>query len=270
VTVSRTEDDTPVLSMIDTHCHLDDDAFDGDLERVLNESRDAGVAAWINVGFAPERWTASMHLSRRYPGMSHMLGVHPSHAQEWNDDVRDRLRTLLVDSRARAVGEIGLDFYRDNAPLAVQRQALVGQLALARELGLPVVIHLRDAEPALLDILTQERDLPPLLFHSFDGSARLTRFVLEHDANVGVGGLATRQKSASLREQLLEIPLRCMVLETDAPYLIPARQKTRRNTPSHVRTVAAFLAGHLQRPLAEIARQSTVNAEAFFGRLLTS
>jgi TatD DNase family protein len=270
VTEEQNTDDASVSSMIDTHCHLDDDSFDDDRESVLDESRAAGVTAWINVGFAPERWAASVQLSQRYAGMSHMLGVHPSHAQEWNDRVRDDLGVLLVDTGARAIGEIGLDFYRDNAPLDVQRRAFVGQLALARELGLPAVIHLRDAESALLDILIQERDLPRLLFHSFDGSARLTRFVLEHDAKVGVGGLATRQKSASLRAQLREIPLRSMVLETDAPYLIPARQKARRNTPSHVRTVAAFLAGHLQRPFAEIARETTTNAEALFGRLLTS
>jgi TatD DNase family protein len=270
VTGEQHSDDASISPMIDTHCHLDDASFDQDRERVLAESREAGVAAWINVGFAPERWDASVQLSRQFPGMSHMLGLHPSHAQEWTDDLCDQLRRLLVCTGARAVGEIGLDFYRENAALDVQRRAFLGQLVVARELGLPVVIHMRDAEREMLTLLAQERDLPRLLFHSFDGSADLTRFTLEHNAAVGVGGLATRQKSVRLREQLLQIPLRAMVLETDAPYLVPARQKARRNTPSHVRTVAAFLAGHLQRPFEEIARETTSNAEAIFGRLLPS
>jgi TatD DNase family protein len=255
--------------LIDTHCHLDDDSFDHDLEDVLEQSRRAGVRAWINVGFAPERWEASMRLARCHPGMAHMLGVHPSHAQDWSDDIRDRLRALVLDTGARAIGEIGLDFYRDNAPLAIQQRAFVEQLALARELGLPAVIHLRDAETEMVDILAAEHELPRLLFHSFDGTERLTRFILGHDARIGVGGLATRQKSAELRERLRRIPLEAMVLETDSPYLVPARQKVRRNTPSHVRTVAAFLARHLGRPVDEIAHVTTANAEAIFGRLLT-
>ena len=132
-------------------------------------------------------------------------------------------------------------------PLAIQRRVV------------PVEI-----EPDLA-----ERELPRLLFHSFDGTDRLTHFILEHDARIGVGGLATRQKSAVLREQLRRIPLDAMVLETDSPYLVPARQKARRNTPSHVRTIAAFLAGHLGRPVDEIAHVTTANAETIFGRLLT-
>jgi TatD DNase family protein len=108
-----------------------------------------------------------------------------------------------------------------------------------------------------------------MVFHSFDGSSRLTRFILEHDAVVGVGGLATRQKSEALREQLLSIPLQSMILETDSPYLIPARQKGRRNTPAHVRTVALFLADHLGCSVEEVARETTSTAESLFGSLLT-
>ncbi len=257
-------------SLVDTHCHLDDSSFETDLETVLEESRQAGVRAWINVGFAPERWGASVALAERYSGMAHMLGVHPSHAQEWSGSVREELRSLLVETKARAVGEIGLDFYRDYAPLEVQRRALVDQLALARELGLPAVIHMRAAEEQLVGILAEEPELPRLLFHSFDGSAKLTRFILERDAWIGVGGLATRQRSAALREQLRHIPLERMVLETDAPYLVPARQRVRRNTPAQVRTIAAFLADHLGRPFAEIASQTSATAEMIFGRLLTA
>jgi TatD DNase family protein len=256
-----------LLPLVDTHCHLDDTAFSGDLADVLQESRDTGVVAWIIVGFAPERWDAAMSMAGDIPGMGHMLGLHPGHAEEWNDETRKSLVKALVGSRARAVGEIGLDFYRDNAAFDVQRRALIDQMQIARELDLPVVFHLRDAEEQMLEILERENVLPRMVFHSYDGSERLTRFINEHSAIVGVGGLATRQKSVTLREQLRKIPLTSMVLETDAPYLVPSRQKVRRNTPAHLRIVADFLADHLGVGIKDIARHTTSTAESVFGPL---
>lgn len=263
-----TSEATPASLLIDTHCHLDDPSFSDDLDDVLSSSRDAGVVAWIMVGFSPTHWNAAVRMSSEIPGMAHILGVHPGHAGEWNDDVRRRLADALVVSKARGLGEIGLDFYRDNAPLEIQERALVEQLDLARELDLPVVFHMRDAEPQMLDILERQQVLPRMVFHSFDGTARLTRFILEYDAYVGVGGLATRMKSETLREQLRDIPLSRMVLETDSPYLVPARQKDRRNTPANVPIIAQFLAGFLDCPVEEVARQTTSTAESIFGSLL--
>ena len=257
----------PLPPLVDTHCHLDDIAFSGDLADVLQESRDAGVVAWINVGFSPDRWDAAMSMAREIPGMGHMLGLHPGHAEEWNEKTRKSLIKALVDSRARAVGEIGLDFYRDNATLGVQRRALIDQMDIAREMDLPVVFHLRDAEEQMLEILEREKVLPRMVFHSYDGTERLTRFINDHGAVVGVGGLATRQKSTTLREQLRKIPLKAMVLETDAPYLVPARQKVRRNTPARLRIVADFLAHHLGVAIEDVARETTMTAESIFGRL---
>jgi len=177
------------LTLIDTHCHLDDASFADDLPTVIERSRAAGGIAWVNVGYAPCRWDASIGLSRRIPGMAHMLGVHPSHAQAWNDRVAECLAERLVASGACAVGEIGLDFYRDNASLDVQRRALIDQLAIARDLGLPAVLHLRDAEDEILEILAGEASLPPLVFHSFDGSERLTRAAVEQvDLEAGIVG----------------------------------------------------------------------------------
>jgi TatD DNase family protein len=262
-----TSEPSPLLPLVDTHCHLDDVSFNGDLADVLQESRDAGVPAWIIVGFAPDRWDAAISMARENPGMGHMLGVHPGHAEEWNDEIRESLVSALVGSRARAVGEIGLDLYRDNAAYEIQRRALVEQMHIARELDLPVVFHLRNAEEQMLETLEREHLLPRMVFHSYDGTDRLTRFINDCGAVVGVGGLATRQKSATLREQLRKIPLSAMVLETDAPYLVPARQRVRRNTPAHLRIVADFLADHLGVAIDDVARETTSTAESVFGRL---
>jgi len=259
---------SPLPAMIDTHCHLDDAAFAADLDSVLESSRAANVVAWILIGYAPERWEAAVEMARRIPGMSHTLGVHPSHAEEWNDDVANGLRDRLRSSGAVAVGEFGLDFYRDNAPLEIQREAMIGQLEIARELDLPAVFHMRNAEAEMLDILTSRDELPRMLFHSFEGTSRLLDFIVERGAYLGVGGLVTRQRSEPLREQLRRVPLESIVLETDSPYLVPARQKDRRNVPAHVRTVACFLADFYGVPAHELAIQTTLNAERLFGRLL--
>jgi TatD DNase family protein len=264
----ETDETSSPLTMIDTHCHLDDAAFAGDLDNVLGASRAAGVKAWILIGYAPDRWAGAAEMASRIPGLSHSLGVHPSHAQEWSPDIEVRLREELSRTGAVAVGEFGLDFYRDNAPFEIQQAAMRGQLRIARELGLPAVFHMRDAEEEMLQILEAEETLPEMVFHSYDGSDRLTSFVLEHCATVGVGGLATRRKSEALREQLKRIPLELMVLETDSPYLVPARQKDRRNVPAHVQTVARFLSEFFDVPLSEVAATTTRNAQALFGRLL--
>lgn len=254
--------------MIDTHCHLDDSAFASDLDSVLESSRQAGVCAWILIGYAPDRWDHAAEMARAIPGMAHSLGVHPSHAHEWSVEVEQQLRQQLASTGAVAVGEFGLDFYRDNAPLATQREAMIGQLRIALDTGLPAIFHMRDAEEEMLEVLRAESSLPRMIFHSFEGSEHLTRFIFDHDAYVGVGGLATRQKSEALRVQLRHIPLSRVILETDSPYLVPARQKDRRNVPAHVRTVAAFLAEFHGVSISEVAKVTTENAQNLFGRLL--
>lgn len=264
-----TTDASSLPAMIDTHCHLDDAAFAADLDSVLESSRAAEVRSWILIGYAPARWEAVARMAAGISGMAHTLGVHPSHAEEWSPALADRLREQLRSTRAVAVGEFGLDFYRDNASMDVQREALIGQLHIARDLDLPAIFHMRDAEEEMLEVLLQESDLPRMVFHSFDGSSRLINFILDNNAFIGVGGLATRQKSEALRGQLSRFPLESIILETDSPYLVPARQKDRRNVPAHVNTVAHFLADFLGTEVETIARQTTQNAERLFGRLLT-
>lgn len=270
--VGDTSDETQEVAagrivLIDTHCHLDDPVFADDLDEVLAESLAAGVNAWIQVGFEPARWQSSIALATRIPGMGLMLGVHPSSTDQWTADIAGELRGLVVRHGAVAIGEIGIDlFWPENPPLDVQIAAFAAQLDLARELGLPAVIHMRSAEPEILDVLRQ-RDPQPLLFHSFDARAELTDLVLAWDAYVGVGGLATKAKSEELRAQLARVPLDRIVLETDSPYLIPARMRGRRNTPASVRPIAAFLGTLRAMPETTIAVATTQNALRLFATL---
>lgn len=256
-----------LLRFVDTHCHLDDDAFANDLDGVLDRAEQAGVRSWINIGFEPEKWQSSIALADRYSGMSFVLGVHPQSAEKWNDATALELERLIGANRPRAIGEIGIDMFRSRDGLGHQIRAFNDQLDLAVQHDLPVVIHMRAAEPEVLDLLGKRSQSPPLLFHSFDGSAKLTRFVMESNSLIGVGGLATRGKSVTIREQLLNIPLERMVLETDSPYLVPARRKGSRNTPEAIPVIARFLADLTGVDLETTAQQTTATAERFFGRL---
>lgn len=179
--------------MIDTHCHLDDRQFASDLDEVVQNSRRANVTRWILIGYDPARWDSAIALASEHEGMFHTVGVHPACADQWSADTARKLRETAVQSGAVGIGEAGLDFYRDNAPLEIQAAAFTGQLEIAHELGLPLVIHMRDAETEILSLLESTPSLPTLIFHSFDGTARLMDFIIESGSYVGIGGLATRR-----------------------------------------------------------------------------
>ena len=251
--------------MIDTHCHLDDHQFADDLDDVLRNSREAGVTRWILIGYDPDRWDDATELKNQHEGMFHTVGAHPSCADQWSDEVATRLIDVATKSGAVGIGEAGLDFYRDNAPFEIQAAAFSAQLDIAADLNLPIVIHMRNAESEMLELLRCRDRLPTLIFHSFDGTDRLMDYAIESDSYVGVGGLATRQKSDMLREQLKRVPVERILLETDAPYLVPARQKDRRNQPAHIATIATMIAAHLETTPELLAESTTANAERVFG-----
>jgi len=257
---------TPALRFVDTHCHLDDESFDADLDDVLARAAQSGVSRWINVGFNPERWDAAIRLGQRYPGMAYMLGVHPGDADSWNDDVAALLALTIDMHPPVAIGEIGLDFFRGETNAERQVTAFEAQLDLAVGCDLPVAIHMRDAEQLMIDVLTRRNQNPRLLFHSFDGSDALVDWVNETGSMVGVGGLATRSKSANLRRRIARIPLDQVVLETDSPYLVPNGFKHRRNTPESIPLIAEVVASMYGLEVADVARITTANAARFFGQ----
>jgi len=252
---------------IDTHCHLDDGAFADDLDDVLDQSRAAGVTAWINVGYSPTRWRSTIQLASEHDGVALMLGLHPSEAELWAPELCRELLDLLKQTGARAVGETGIDLFRGETNLDRQKVVFEMQLAIAVELGLPAVIHMRAAESQVLDTLAGMSILPPLLFHSFDGGPALVEFILGTGSMIGIGGLVTRARQARLRDQLLRVPATQMVLETDSPYLMPSKLRGRRNSPGNVPLIASVLADLIETDVHYIAQITTQNAERFFGAL---
>ncbi len=252
------------MEFVETHCHLDD-AFGQDLPAVLDAARAAGVRHFVNIGYEPRSWERSLELARIFPDIWYALGMHPNSAELWNRETAANLASLLEHARPVAIGETGLDFYRERADHDAQRQAFRDQLLLARRFDLPVIIHMRGpVEDEIVAILTEVPDVRVIL-HSFDGSTRLRDFLLARGDAIGIGGLMTRGSSADLREVLRTVPLESIVLETDSPYLVPRGAKERRNTPASIPVIAAALADLLDVPVEQIAHQTTLNAQRLLG-----
>ena len=255
----------PTATWIDTHTHLDDPVFAEDIDEVVGEAQAAGVVRFVNIGYCSERWGSTIDLMHRFPGNACAIGLHPGHADEWNDSTEASLRTAITRARAVAIGEIGIDLYREGPALALQREVMLRQFAIATELGLPVVIHQRAAEAELMDAAMSVPNLPRLLLHSFDGSSRYAEFARATSAMVGVGGLAARSSSVELREVLSRIPLEQIVLETDSPYLAPPGARGRLNTPASIPVIGRRVATLWGVTEDELATVTTANAERFFG-----
>ena len=253
------------MDFIDTHTHLDHDEFADDIDEVIEASRRAGVNRWINVGYSEDRWRTSAELVDRFDGMRVMLGLHPGNADDWDERLEGVLRRLVGVLGPVAIGEIGLDLYWRQDNLAVQERALRMQLEIAREAGVPAVIHMRDADRQLLDVLESMPTLPPLHFHSFDGDEELRAWVLDHRATIGVGGLLTRRGSESLQQWVADVPREIVALETDAPYLKPRGIRGKRNEPAYLTKTASLLAELWQVDLGAVSTLTTANAERIFG-----
>lgn len=250
--------------LVDTHAHLDDGAFEVDLDEVLALAAAVGVRRVVNIGYRPARWDSTARLADGRTGVSIALGLHPQHADEFDDRTIGLLDERIRATGAVAVGEIGLDYFRSGPAPATQRRAFEAQLALAGRLGLPVVIHQRAAE---VDCVAMLAELPAgrsVVLHSFDGTDRLAGLAHERGWLLGVGGLMTRAGNVALREIIKAFPLDRLVLETDAPYLTPTGVKARRNEPANLPSVAARLAELHRCTLEEIARVTTATAERTF------
>lgn len=251
-------------SFVDTHAHLDDESFGGEVDAVIARAAAVGVGRIINIGYRPAVWRTTVALAKTHPSIRLTLGLHPNHADEDADPLWAELRRLIHEARPVAIGEIGLDYYHDYASKATQLRVFDRQLALADELQLPVVIHQREAEHDLRGFLRERGGRVPWVLHSFDGSRRFADEALAAGCYLGVGGLMTRAGATGLRELLKSVPLDRLLLETDSPYLVPRGVKNRRNEPANIPLVAEALAALHDQPIEEIARRTTANAEQAF------
>ena len=251
-------------SIVDTHTHLDDAAFEHDLDAVIEASRWAGVSQFINVGYSPESWQSSRVLQDRYSNVSLALGLHPQQAQRFGPELARGLSRAILELGPVAVGETGFDFARSQPEFKDQERAFQAQLEIAARERLPTIIHQRDAADALITELDRWPSLAPIVLHSFDGTDLLAAWAIERGCFIGIGGLATRRGAAALRALLSRMPVDRLLLETDAPYLSPPGAG-RRNTPANLREIARILAPLWHLTEVELCQATTANAVALFG-----
>jgi TatD DNase family protein len=227
---------------IDSHCHLQSLPPD-ERERALDQARERGVAGFLVPAIRLDEAEDILALCHRHPDVWCALGVHPHDAGTWKEGDRERLRGLLADPRAVAVGECGLDFFYDHSPRDVQTRVMREQWELAVELGLPVVVHNRDSNEEMLAVVREEgfQDLKAD-FHSFAGGLDMAREVIERGHCLGLSGMITFPKADNVREVIPILPPdRCLV-ETDTPYLAPIPYRGKPNRPAYVVEIAARLA----------------------------
>jgi TatD DNase family protein len=264
-------------SLVDSHCHLNLDLFDGDRGDVVARAEAAGVRAIINPGIDLVQSRAALDLARRVPIVHAAVGIHPNSSGAVSEADIDVLRTLAVEPGVLAIGEIGLDFYWHDVEPAQQQAAFESQLALAAEQGLPVIIHSRDANEAVAQTLRRwvagahfrgsllaRRPFAGVL-HAFSGDAALAEEAYGWGFVLGLGGPVTFRNAHSLHALVPALRLDRLMLETDAPYLTPHPFRGKRNEPAYVALVCSALAALLGMAESDVAAVTTEVAATFYG-----
>jgi TatD DNase family protein len=273
------------MRLVDSHAHLDFSQFDADQEAAIERAREAGLVAILNVGTDLTSSRAAVALADQYDFIYATVGIHPHGAKTVTTAVLDKLRTLARHPKVIAIGEIGLDYYRDRSPRPVQRRAFADQLALATELGLPVVVHSREALDDVLTTLRGWQGFPPGggteveraspsvggieggtgVLHSYSGGPERLEEVLALSFSISISGPVTFRKASRLREVAKTVPLERLLVETDCPYLTPAPHRGQRNEPSYVRYVVEAVARARRMPAETVAHATANNTRYWFG-----
>jgi TatD DNase family protein len=249
--------------MIDTHCHLTDKRFDRDREQAIDRAIGAGVTHLIEIAYAPEIVSVAHALAARHPNLFLCVGVHPSESGRVPDSYLETLRDHARHARVVAIGETGLDFYRDYATPADQERWFRAQIALGDELGLPLVIHQRQALEPVLAILEETRPAAGGVLHCFDDGPAVVERAQKIGFKLGLGGVLT-YGHAQLLEAVRQAPAEMLMLETDAPYLEPEPRSLRRNEPALLRRVLAQLCALRDWTPSETERITNANARELF------
>lgn len=254
------------LALVDTHAHLDIEEFDGDREEVIKRALEEGLQIIINASFDLASSARSARLAEQYPFIYALVGVHPHDAEDVPEDYLVRLDELAHRPGVVAIGEIGLDYYRDLSPRPVQQKIFREQLALCRELDMPVVIHDRDAHGDLLDILKKDGiGGRGGVMHCYSGSWEMAKVCLAMGFYISIAGPVTFPNASKLKDIAARLPLDRLLTETDCPYLAPQARRGKRNEPSYVRYVVEEIAALRNIEPAELAAAANNNARAVFG-----
>ncbi len=251
--------------LVDTHAHLDFPELRDELDQVLAECHEAGVHRVVTIGIDEETSRKALNYSRSRPEVYATVGLHPHGARELSSEDLNRMQDLARDPRVVAIGEIGLDFYRDRQPRDVQKRCLGQQLDLAVHLKLPAVFHVREAYRAFFEeVLAWKDRLKPSVLHCFSGDWSVARKALDWGFYLSIPGTITFKNAGPLQEVVRKCPMDRLLVETDAPFLTPVPFRGKPNRPAYVRYTAEKIAQLRKCSLEEVARSTTQNAYSVF------
>lgn len=251
------------MSWVDCHAHLDFFGNDNHIDEIVDRAKDNGVQMIISIADTPQSSRKTVKIAKNYKNVFAAVGVHPHEASLFDEEFADQLYKLAKDKKVCAIGEIGLDYYRESCQKSIQQDAFRAQLKIAKDLNLPVVIHNREADDDVLAILKEE-DFPAdkTILHCFSGDSDFAKQAMRQGFYVSLSGTITFKRSAELEETLLSVPDNKLLVETDSPFLAPAPHRGKTNEPAYVRIVGEHLSkirGMEPDDMAKLTRENVGN-----------
>ena len=247
--------------LVDSHAHLEMPDFKRDLEQVIRRAKESGVGYIFTVGTEKKDWKRALEIADSHPSIYAILGVHPHNAKEIDDQTYPTLRELCRSGKVKAYGEIGLDFFRNLSPRDIQLKGFREQIALAKEVGLPIVVHDREAHQETLEILKSEKvEECGGIIHCFSGDYEMAKACMDMGFHISIPGSITFKNAEGFREIVKRIPLESLLVETDAPFITPEPFRGKRNEPSYVRYTAQKVAEIKKISFERVAEVTTENA----------
>lgn len=249
--------------LIDTHAHID--MLEDNINDVLNTMQELGVKKAVIPAVEIKTQDKIIDLINKYDNLYGMIGIFPSEAKTYNNELENYFKDLAKNKKIVAVGEIGLDYYWDKSFVDLQKEIFIKQIQLANELNLPIVVHDREAHKDTYDILKKYNKSSKVLFHCFSGSVEFMKECVKEGWFIALGGVVTFKNAIKMKEVAKFIPLEFLVLETDTPYLTPIPFRGKTNKPAYVKYVAEEIAKIRNMDLEDLISITTKNAERFFG-----
>jgi len=254
--------------LVDSHCHLDFPDFAEELDQVVTRAHQAGVGHMLTICTQVTRFDQVLAVARRFDSVHCSVGIHPHEADKEPETSAETLMAMAADPKVVGFGETGLDYFYEHSPRDVQERSFREHIRAARESGLPVIVHTRDADADTLRILDEEaaRGAFPGLIHCFSSGRALAEKAVDLGFMISVSGIATFRKAEDLREIIRAVPLENLLVETDAPYLAPVPKRGKRNEPAFSVHTAAMVAELKGIPLTDLADVTTANFFRLFAK----
>lgn len=252
-----------MMELFDSHAHLNGNRLFNEVAEITTRATENQVKYILNVGYDLETCKRAVEIGDKYPNQYAAVGIHPNNAKSYNDEIEEILEELAANPKVVAIGEAGLDYHHDLSPKGVQKEVFLRQIALARKLDKPIVIHDREAHQDVMDILKAEK-LTQVVMHCFSGSAEMAIECVKLGWYVSLAGPVTFRNAKKPVEVAKVVPLDRLLIETDSPYLAPQAVRGQRNEPSYVRYVAEKIAEVKGISLEEVAEHTTANAKKIF------